>query len=102
MARSSRRHYGEYLIDLYLIQQMWFQGETHPLVKRLLSFWRSQPVQLRTQPVRYLLSNLQDGARLSEACINALDATNGSSLNGVGKAAFWVGMGSDRLGSSLL
>jgi len=26
----------------------------------------------------------------------------GSSLNGVGKAAFWVGMGSDRLGSSLL
>ncbi len=26
----------------------------------------------------------------------------GSSLNGVGKAVFWVGLGSDRLGSSLL
>jgi len=27
---------------------------------------------------------------------------SGSSLKGVGKAVFWVGMGSDRLGSSLL
>ena len=29
-------------------------------------------------------------------------AIQGSSLKGVGKAVFWVGMGSDRLGSSLL
>ena len=29
-------------------------------------------------------------------------ANIGSSLKGVGKAVFWVGMGSDRLGSSLL
>ncbi len=31
-----------------------------------------------------------------------LDRVDGSSLNGVGKAVFWVGLGSDRLGSSLL
>ena len=31
-----------------------------------------------------------------------LALTHGSSLNGVGKAVFWVGLGSDRLGSSLL
>ena len=31
-----------------------------------------------------------------------LSKLDGSSLNGVGKAVFWVGLGSDRLGSSLL
>src|SRR5271166_842962 len=33
---------------------------------------------------------------------SATSAFNGSSLNGVGKAVFWVGLGRDRLGSSLL
>jgi hypothetical protein len=39
-------------------------------------------------------------ATLSDRAIETIDV--GSSLNGVGKAVFWVGLGSDRLGSSLL
>ena len=44
------------------------------------------------------------GAIISAVLGRAINGhlADGSSLNGVGKAVFWVGLGSDRLGSSLL
>ena len=43
-----------------------------------------------------------EGLILLEAPFLVGGLGSGSSLNGVGKAVFWVGLGSDRLGSSLL
>ena len=40
--------------------------------------------------------------RFDECVAAAVALRGGSSLNGVGKAVFWVRLGSDRLGSSLL
>ena len=68
--------------------------------------WRSWEYQTQTEKID---KDVQAAATALASLDNVIDDKflttydmDGSSLNGVGKAVFWVGLGSDRLGSSLL
>jgi hypothetical protein len=74
MMLAYRQRYGEERSDLRFMRKFYFRSHDHndPLANRLVEFWRSQPPEQRTPPVRKLIRALEEGVERSTAWLAAL------------------------------